>query len=143
MIFFIEGTPKPQARPRGFKGRHGVFSPTTEWKESVKYNGKQWGVKFSGSLRVNMVFMFHRPKSHYGTGKNATKRKDSAPKYMTSKPDLDNLAKAVLDALQDVNVIKDDSAVIELNLRKNYVSRHDDAQGMRIEIVELEKNNEQ
>jgi Holliday junction resolvase RusA-like endonuclease len=41
---------------------------------------------------------------------------------VTSKPDADNLAKAVLDALTDVSAWTDDSLVVSLSIVKTYGS---------------------
>ncbi|MEY4534868.1 MAG: Endodeoxyribonuclease RusA [Planctomycetota bacterium] len=48
---------------------------------------------------VHLGFEFARPASHYGKGRNGAVLRASAPRAKTSRPDVDNLAKAVLDAL--------------------------------------------
>ena len=52
-------------------------------------------------VRADIEFVFPRPKSHYGTGKNADVLKPSAPKYCTSRGngDIDKLARSTLDGL--------------------------------------------
>lgn len=119
----IIGQPAPQQRPRkSFLG--GVFSPTTEWKERVvaaAYKFQQEGTYYEEAVQVNINYYFNRPKSHYGTGKNAGKLKESAPKYHTKRPDLDNLDKAILDAIGDAKLWKDDSIVYKLISEKNYI----------------------
>lgn len=135
--FRVLGLPKPQARPRAFKrGKHAaVYSPSTEWKESVKYAAAKLEKIEAEALEVNLEFYFDRPKSHYGTGSNADKLKASAPKYHTKKPDVDNLAKAVLDACQDAGLFKDDSAVVGLTVEKFYVDPDDTvSQGCSVRI---------
>ena len=47
--------------------------------------------------------------------------KGGAPKYRTSRPDIDNLFKFVLDALNGVFWI-DDSQVVMCSLSKEYIS---------------------
>ena len=134
---FVTGTPKPQGRPRAFRrGKHvGVFSPTTEWKEAIKFQARNIS-QLNGALEISIDYFFNRPKSNYGTGRNADKLKDSAPKHMTKKPDLDNLNKAILDALQDVKAIGDDSSVVFLHSYKSYIGK-DEIEGAEITIQEL------
>ena len=77
---------------------------------------------FSCPLRVGITFYFARPKSHYGTGRNAGKLKLNAPRLHTKRPDRDNLDKFVLDALDGVFWL-DDSIVCDGRLRKVYSER--------------------
>jgi crossover junction endodeoxyribonuclease RusA len=79
---------------------------------------------------MNIRFFFPRPKSHYRTGKNAGILKDTAPIAFTSKPDIDNLQKAVMDALMIVGLIKDDSQVVEIVAAKSYAEKP----GAQVEI---------
>jgi Holliday junction resolvase RusA-like endonuclease len=72
-----------------------------------------------GPVEVRLTFCFARPKSHYGSGRNALRVKESAPQEMITTPDIDKLARAALDALTGV-VIADDSQVVSLILRKRY-----------------------
>lgn len=137
--FTVLGLPKPQARPRAVsRGKFTkVYSPRTEWKEAVKYAASKEKPIAIEALQVSLEFYFDRPKSHYRTGKNADKLKDSAPKFHTKKPDVDNLAKAVLDACQDAGLFKDDSAVVVLTVEKSYVDPGDLVkQGCEIRIEE-------
>ena len=50
---------------------------------------------FHGPLRVTLDFYEIRPKSHFRTGKYAGELKASAPKYNTSRRDVDNLCKFI------------------------------------------------
>jgi len=138
MDFFVMGLPKPQARPRAFKrGNHAaVYSPVTEWRNDVKYAAAQQE-PMQGAVKVQIHYYFHRPKGHYGTGRNEFKIKESSPRQMITRPDLDNLNKAVLDALQDGGILADDSAVVQLESMKRYVGR-DNKQGATIVILSLD-----
>jgi len=138
MDFFVMGLPKPQARPRAFKrGNHAaVYSPVTEWRNDVKYAAAQQE-PIKGAVKVQIHYYFHRPKSDYGTGRNSDKIKNSAPQQMIKRPDLDNLNKAVLDALQDGGILADDSAVVQLESMKRYVGR-DNKQGATIVILSID-----
>jgi len=63
------------------------------------------------SLAVEAVFV--RPKSHYGTGRNAGKLKPSAPVHHVKVPDLDNIVKRVSDLMNAI-VYKDDSQIVQI-----------------------------
>jgi Holliday junction resolvase RusA-like endonuclease len=91
------------------------------------------GVEFTATLP--------RPAVHYGRGANALKLKPTAPFYPTNlrTGDVDKLARLVLDALQDAEVLPDDAQVVELLARKAYADdqRTPDAlthPGLRVRI---------
>lgn len=68
-------------------------------------------------VQVRMTFVFPRPKSHYGTGKNAGVLKTRAPLHRTSAPDLDKLIRAVGDAMTGV-VVRDDAQICSIEAHK-------------------------
>lgn len=70
-------------------------------------------------LKVEIEFAFKRPKSHFGTGKNANTVKTSAPIWHTGTPDLDNLIKFVCDSLNGI-FWHDDSYVCLVLAQKHY-----------------------
>lgn len=70
---------------------------------------------------VSLWFWRRRPRSHFGTGRNADKIKPSAPLYPTSPPDIDKLTRAALDALTGV-AWADDAQVVLVNAYKLYSS---------------------
>lgn len=138
MRFFIEGIPKPQPRPRGFsRGKFIKFySETTEWKKQVKIISKLYckeGVYFDQAIEVNLNFQFHRPKSHYRSGKFSHLLKDSAPEYHIFKPDKDNLEKAVTDGLTDGGLFSDDCIIIQGFTSKKYIHK-EESSGCWIEV---------
>lgn len=117
--FTVAGQPVPQPRPRvstagGFArayvpGKHPVHS----YREAIAAAARGAGLTQTGEvLNVVIDAVFERPKSHM---RKAGVRPD-APKL--PRPDVDNLAKAVLDALQDV--MGDDSLVGRLVVEKSY-----------------------
>lgn len=65
---------------------------------------------------VSMFFIFARPKSHLKKNGDLTR---SAPVWPATRPDLDKLARAALDAMTGL-VFVDDSQVVYLNARKSY-----------------------
>ena len=44
-------------------------------------------------VKADIEFVFPRPKSHYGTGRNLNVLKQSSPKHHVKKPDIDNYIK--------------------------------------------------
>lgn len=133
--FFVPGEPKGQPRPRAFAfhGKARVFDPGTaeHWKSQIALAAKQkLKTPFAGPVRLDLTFYFPRPKKHY---KRDVLRPD-APGYQTTKPDADNLAKAVMDALTTLGAWKDDTQVAELIVRKFYIRN---SLGCQIEIEDL------
>ena len=130
IIFEVHGTPKGQPRARAFAQRFGnkfsarMYDPGTAdgWKETV-YFGLRTALRTFGdqpslgAFSVELNFLLPRPKSHFG--KLGVKK--SAPVDHFSKPDIDNLAKLVLDVItKDGRVWRDDSQVMCLLLTKSY-----------------------
>lgn len=116
------GIPKAQPRAKAcIRGkRAGVYDPGTadDWKSIVRAAAKEvWsGAPLVGPVRVHLWFFLPRPKSHFGK----KGLKDSAPKFVATKPDLDNLEKSVLDALTNVGMWRDDSQVVAVSKEKRY-----------------------
>lgn len=142
IAFRVDGEPKAQPRPRAFAfhGHARMYDAGTSngWKKLIAFAAKPHCPKtpFQGPLRVNLHFWFARPKSHYGKRKGKPYIKESAPRSMTNKPDVDNLAKAVMDALTDVGIWSDDAQIIITEITKRWSD--DDSQGVDVEIEELE-----
>lgn len=120
----IYGIPKaqPRARAFAFKGKARMYDPGTAeaWKGDVAAQTKELhGRNLQGCMQVEMHFFMARPKSHYRS--NGVDLKPLAPKiYYAKKPDADNLAKAVLDALTALNVWGDDDQVVVLHVAKKW-----------------------
>lgn len=144
MTIFVKGTPKAQPRVKAYvRGkRAGVYDPGTanDWKNTIAATCHEWrGLKMEGPIYVKLEFVLPRPKSHFGTGKNAGILKKSAPAlYHTKKPDIDNLAKAVLDSLSDLGVWVDDSQVCSCYLSKFYTTENQDEPGVWIVLAKKE-----
>jgi Holliday junction resolvase RusA-like endonuclease len=130
--FSALGEPKGQPRPRAFAMRTAggkysarVFDAGTAegWKSIVAEASRSAcpPEPISGPVRVGMTFGFRRPKSHL---KSNGETKGGAPNRHTSKPDADNLAKAVLDCLTQTGLWwHDDAQVAELRVLKEYAPR--------------------
>ena len=121
--YTVVGIPKPQARPRTFYGVKGgkgfvrTFSPKTSWfdivySETLKIKNTLKN-RLVGALELNLTFCMPIPKS-------ISKKKREHLHYVTKKPDVDNLAKAVMDAINQVGIWEDDSQVSRLVVGKIY-----------------------
>ena len=119
ITFSVPGEPVPQPRPRvstrgGFARAYVPSShPVHPYRQALAISAKSAGLKATGEpLCVEIMAVFERPKSHL----NKSGVKPTAPRL--PRPDADNLAKSVLDALQ--NVIGDDTCVARLVVEKSY-----------------------
>lgn len=140
--FFAEGIPKGQPRPRGTHvgGYTRVYNPTTtkQWKGQITLAAMPYinaGGEMTGPVKVVLHFRMPRPKKHFRTGKHEGKIKEDAPRIHTGKPDTDNLAKPILDALTKAGMWKDDSQVADLYVSKRYA---DVLTGCEVVISEVE-----
>ncbi len=70
-----------------------------------------------GGVRVVIDCFFRRPKAHYRTGRKAHLLREDAPSVHVQTPDVDKLARAILDALTGV-IYHDDSQVSALMVTK-------------------------
>lgn len=122
---FVQGLPKGQPRPRAF-ARNGVarvYDPGTAeaWKSEIAVALRQHIPPNATDRAVSVLLAFQmpRPKTHL---RKDGSLKDSASRLHTSKPDLDNLAKAVLDTMTQLGMYRDDSQIYLLELRKEYAT---------------------
>ena len=119
----ILGDPKPQKRHRHVK--MGNFTRTYDPSSADKKNflsivqNNAPHEPFSCPLAVSLRFYFSRPKGHYKSGKNSHLLKDNVPIHHISRPDVDNLTKFVMDAMNKV-YWRDDSIIAECTITKRY-----------------------
>jgi len=126
----VNGTPQQQGSKTAFViGKRAIMKDANEkalkpWRDQVaNAAGEEWGDAplLTGPVKISVIFGFPRPKSHYGTGKNAHTVKASAPHFKTSTPDLDKLQRAIGDALTG-KVFRDDAQVVVWDVLKVYAS---------------------
>ena len=152
---FVEGLPKGQPRPRARRaGKHIVmYDPGTadDWTSAIRAAitdaldlEERWSVPMlllkgaKPPLSVTMHFVFPRPKSHLGTGRNSGVVKASAPVIHTGKPAIDNAVKLVLDALGTPKkplLYADDSCVVSIVASKRW-AKQDEPSGLHLLITE-------
>lgn len=104
------------------------------WRNAIASASRNAGVPMmTGPLNVVLTFYFKHRDQDVGTGRNAGVVKPNAPLYKKTRPDLDKLARAVLDALTEGGIWEDDARVAVLTCEKRYAP----IPGVRIEIRPL------
>ena len=124
--FTVHGEAIPQGSAKGFKhpstGRVVVTHDnkrTKPWRADVGAAAREAignrGL-LTGAVALNVVITRTRPKGHYG----ARGLRPSAPRWPTTRPDIDKLDRAILDALTNV-IYRDDCQVVELHTNLRYL----------------------
>ena len=137
--FFVPGAPVGKGRPRAARRGAGVVMFTPE--KTAGYEAlaaatasnamrAEAGPLFTGPLEAVLEMRFPVPAS-WSKAKRA--RALAGVEWHTSKPDADNVAKAVLDACNGV-VFRDDSQVVILIATKAF----SEAPGVRVVIREAQ-----
>jgi Holliday junction resolvase RusA-like endonuclease len=126
--FTVLGEPQPQGsktviQQKGRRPRMIEDNPLTEpWRATIAkaaHAAVDGGELMTGPLRLRVVFVFPRPKGHFGTGRNEGTLKPSAPLYVRTRPDVDKLLRAVGDAITGI-VCRDDAQLVEVRAEKHY-----------------------
>lgn len=135
----VRGIPAPQGSKRHVGNGRMVESSKAvgPWREAVRAQA-QLAVSepMAGPVSVSAWFFLPRPKGHYRTGRNAHLLRGGAPSRPASTPDLDKLARAVLDGLTMGGAWKDDGQVVLLQTGK-YYGDGSQPPGCTIEISEI------
>ncbi len=145
VLIRVTGIPGAQGSKRvtRYGGLIEASTRVAPWRQDIRFAAlrafKQNPIE--GPVSISLEFIFKRPKSHFGTGRNARTLKPSAPKYLTSKGcgDIDKLCRSTLDGLSmssGGSVLNDDSQVVSLSAEKRYVQGNEH-QGAYISIMPL------
>lgn len=114
---FEEGLPQSTAQQKGYNRRTGAFYR----KEKVARARRLFIVKMVKSkpkkpsdkpiaLTICLYFSVKSPKKLWGT-------------YKTTRPDCDNYAKELIDAMTDIGFWKDDAQIVDLHITKHYAEK--------------------
>jgi crossover junction endodeoxyribonuclease RusA len=142
--FRVYGTPGAQGSKRHVGGGRMIESSkkVKPWRAAVETSAQQALAMtdtppFDGPVAVHVRFIIGRPKSHYGTGTNATRIKATAPVYATSRAcgDVEKLVRSTHDAITSAEVWTDDSLVARVTAEKVY----GDTPGAEIRIAALQE----
>jgi len=137
--FFVPGIPATSGSKTPFiykdknSGKNRVaMAPANKRQKPWMSDVKAFAVEaYKGdpvTVQVGLYIDFYlpRPKSHYRTGKNSDRLKDSAPDRPTGKPDSIKLTRALEDSLKGI-IWRDDSQVVTHHIER-YYSRKPGAQ---------------
>lgn len=115
----VGGVPQPQGSKT--RGRFGNIREDNDklapWRFAVvdairDVIADQPGWPITEPVALRVTFYFPRPRSHYGTGRNAGTLKPSAPgRYHGQKPDADKLLRAICDSVKAAGAVRDDSQI--------------------------------
>ena len=115
---YILGQPQPAPRPRVTK--FGTYYPKSykDWKKNtiaaLKLS-KQLPCFTIGACSIEIIFVFKRIQKNKSPGRT----------MKTTRPDIDNLEKAVWDILQDLDVLKDDGKIWKSTSQKWYAAQNE------------------
>ncbi len=129
----------PVAQPRAKATVRGGFArvyndskhPVNDFKASVRmaFRGEFAGPPLHGPLAVRLVFVFPRASNKFWKSK-------AMPRYVKeTKPDIDNLAKSVLDSLNKI-AFQDDGQVATMLITKCHAAG-DEPPHVEVEINTL------
>lgn len=138
LVLWIPGVPTPQGSRRHVgRGITIEANPRLRpWRADAitviqDKIGTDW-TPITGGVQMHCVFWFPRPASHFRTGKYAGQLKESAPVHHIQKPDRDKLDRAVMDALTQSGLWRDDSQCWEALTTKAWTLG---APGTRIDLT--------
>mgnify|MGYP003145482325 CR=1 FL=1 len=122
--FTVPGNPIALKRHRNFRTKTGIniqYDPSKKDKSDfiAKCIQHQPQKPYEIPLSISLNIYLQRPKNHYRTGKNSELLKDSAPLWVTKKPDIDNFIKFIFDSFNGV-FFRDDSQICSLTAIKKY-----------------------
>ena len=115
--FSVQGVPKPQPRPRAYvRGKHAsVYNPDSAdaWKQAIRLMALKFApvTPWTGPVAMDLAIWMPRPKRLQVTGASDYDAHDG-------REDIDNLAKAVLDAMDGCGWWLDDRQVASLRVVK-------------------------
>lgn len=120
--FMIPGKPTGKARPKVNTYTHRAYTPkkTVDYEKLVRHSYENAVPPsdrlHSGPVAVEITAYYQIPKSWNKAQKRAAMARELRPEV---KPDLDNCAKAILDALNGLAYM-DDASITELCVQKLY-----------------------
>ena len=118
----IPGEPRGKERPRFANGRTYTPQKTVDYENLIKteYLRVFNPVAFPSGTPISMtvIVYFATPKS---ASKRAVQDMLSGASMPTKKPDVDNIAKVIMDGLNGL-AYKDDSQIVDLEVVKRYAS---------------------
>jgi len=146
--FFVPGEPVAKGRPRtkvvtpkeeDAKPYAQIYTDedTKTWEETIAWIVRGQVMKFPQTDDDVQIVLPFEKRILVALRFNLEKGPSVDNDYpITSRKDVDNLAKAVLDALQKARIIKNDNRVTDLSTSKRYASAEHPV-GVEIEVLAL------
>ena len=133
MRFVVYGEPQGKARPRFARGRTYTPKNTVEYEKRIRNAFIETGEKSFGEkpVGIRLICKFGIPKS---TPKKRISKMLIGLFLPTKKPDVDNIAKVYMDALNGV-AYDDDKQVVCLVVYKQY----DEKPHVHVDVYDYEK----
>ena len=121
-LIIVEGKIKGKARPRVFNGHAVTPQDTATYENWVRLNYReQCGAYLEGSIRARIIAYHKIPKSY---SKKRVQGILEGLEQPIKKPDADNIAKIILDSLNDI-AFHDDSQIVELTVIKRWTQENE------------------
>lgn len=129
--FWVSGVPATKGSARAFGAVDKATGRVRAWtRNDASEKARPWSAAVSAAaqlamgerapldepLRVSLSFRLARPKKHYRAGGQL---RADAPAFASSTPDVDKLARCLLDALIGI-VVRDDARIAVLVAEKRY-----------------------
>ena len=136
LTFRVYGKPLPLKRPRF--SRHRVFDPSANDKRAWLHRARPFlpAQPLRGPLSVQAVYAMPRPKSHFRQGRFRHLLRPQAPAMHQSVPDVDNLLKFSLDAM-NTYFYGDDKQIVSVLARKTYAEAPNNQPYTEIRLEEV------
>ncbi len=120
--FVLNTAPIAQKRHRHATTRHRTtftYDPSKKEKKMMQTLMMEYKPNelITGAIKVDLIFVFKRPKSHYRAGKFQHLLKLNTDMFHIQKPDADNLIKFMLDCMNGL-FFKDDAQVCRVDAMK-------------------------
>ena len=135
--FTVIGKPKGQPRARRQQYGKGVYTPSSsdDFRDAVRSTALPLRppAPIAVPVSISLSYFLQRPKTHFKKGK----LRPEAPTWAPRKPDVDNLAKLVLDVLTKLGFWLDDDQVVWLIVTKQYCDPPE-VPSMIVHIKEIE-----
>lgn len=132
MRLVIPGEPVAKARPRMNRKTGVVYTPkrTKSFETLVKEIAYEHFEKpLEGAVSIYADFYFPRPKNRIW------KKKPMPREWKTTRPDIDNLFKSLLDGLNGI-AFRDDAQIVEVRVKK-FICSGDDVPHTEVEIKDM------
>ena len=117
--FLIKLRPKPQQRHRNNGRFH--YDPSSKDKKEFILLANQYAPPkpTKDILELDITFCYKRPNNHFRSQNKKKIIKYNAPFWKIGKPDVDNLVKFYMDAMNGIFYF-DDAQIVSLHARKVY-----------------------